>query len=246
MSCCGLYKRLTAVPLYDTTEHRTQGPFVKVSQHGDSDAAPVVSFYAQGEAVAKTIYGTGKSSFDLVDSARLFEELHLEPGSVFADLGCGRGEYAVQAALRVGEQGTVYAVDLWEEGLVVLGTEAEFLGLHQLKVVATDICARLPIEDQSVDVCFVATVLHDYVREGCSDGVLDAARRIVRQGGTLAVVEFKKFDGHPGPSIQVKLSPEEVERIVTPHGFTMRRFVDLGQYTYLILFSPLGAPAPGP
>jgi ubiquinone/menaquinone biosynthesis C-methylase UbiE len=245
MSCFGLYKRLTAVPLYDTTEHRTQPLFVKRNQDGDSSSVPVVSFYAQGEAVEEKIHGAGKSSFDLVDAGKLFEELHLEPGSVFADLGCGRGEYAVQAALKVGEQGTVYAVDLWEEGLVVLGTEAEFLGLHQLKVVAADICARLPIEDQSVDVCFVATVLHDYVREGCSDGVLDAARRIVRQGGTLAVVEFKKFDGHPGPSIHVKLSPEEVERIVTPHGFTMRRVVDMGQYTYLILFSRSEGPIPG-
>jgi SAM-dependent methyltransferase len=226
MSCFGLYKRLTAVPLYDTTEHRTQPLFVKRNQDGDSSSVPVVSFYAQGEAVEEKIHGAGKSSFDLVDAGKLFEELHLEPGSVFADLGCGRGEYAVQAALKVGEQGTVYAVDLWEEGLVVLGTEAEFLGLHQLKVVAADICARLPIEDQSVDVCFVATVLHDY-------------------GGTLAVVEFKKFDGHPGPSIHVKLSPEEVERIVTPHGFTMRRVVDMGQYTYLILFSRSEGPIPG-
>jgi ubiquinone/menaquinone biosynthesis C-methylase UbiE len=193
----------------------------------------------------KEIHGTGKSSLDLVDAVKLFNELHLAPGSVFADLGCGRGEYAMEAALRVGEQGTVYAMDLWEEGLVVLGTEAEFLGLHQLKAVEVDICAKLPIEDQSVDVCFVATVLHDFVREGCSDGVLDEARRIVRQEGTLAVVEFKKFDGHPGPSIQVKLSPEEVERIVTPHGFTMRRVVDVGQYTYLILFSRSEGPTPG-
>src|SRR5512136_897510 len=105
----------------------------------------------------KEVHGVGKSSFDLVDTTKLFDELQLTPGSAFADLGCGRGEYAIQAALRVGEQGTVYAVDLWEEGLVVLGTEAEFLGLFQLQVIAADICAKLPIEDQSVDVCFVAT-----------------------------------------------------------------------------------------
>jgi hypothetical protein len=43
----------------------------------------------------------------------------------------------------------------------------------------------------------------------------------------------------------VKLSPEEVERIVTPHGFTMRRVVDMGQYTYLILFSRSEGPIPG-
>ena len=188
----------------------------------------------------KEIHGTGKSSFDLVDAVKLFNELHLAPGSVFADLGCGRGEYAMQAALSVGEHGRVYAIDLWEEGLVVLGTEAEFLGLFQLQVIAADICAKLPIEDQSVDVCFVATVLHDFVQEGCADSVLDEARRILRPQGMLAVVEFNKFDGHPGPPIDVKLSPEELDRLVAPHGFTRKRFVELGEYTYLIMFSPSG------
>ena len=187
----------------------------------------------------KEIHGTGKSSFDLVDAVKLFNELHLAPGSVFADLGCGRGEYAMQAALSVGEHGRVYAIDLWEEGLVVLGTEAEFLGLFQLQVIAADICAKLPIEDQSVDVCFVATVLHDFVREGCSEGVLDEARRIVRQEGILAIVEFKKFDGHPGPSIGVKLSPDQVEQLVALHGFTRKEYAEIGPYNYLITFDPV-------
>ena len=103
----------------------------------------------------KKVRGVGKSSFDLVDAAKLFEVLGLKPGAAFADLGCGRGEYAVRAAFSVGEQGTVYAIDLWEEGLVVMGTEAEFLGLHQLKAIAADICATLPIEDRSVDTCLI-------------------------------------------------------------------------------------------
>jgi ubiquinone/menaquinone biosynthesis C-methylase UbiE len=190
--------------------------------------------------VEKKIHGVGKSSFDLVDAAKLFEVLGLKPGTAFADLGCGRGEYAVRAAFSVGEQGTVYALDLWEEGLVVLGTEAEFLGLHQLKAIAADICAALPIEDRSVDACLIATVLHDFVQEGCANSVLDEARRILRPQGMLAVVEFKKFDGRPGPPIDVKLSPEELERLVSPHGFTRKRFVELGEYAYLVTFSPSG------
>jgi hypothetical protein len=60
----------------------------------------------------------------------------------------------------------VYAIDLWEEGLVVLQTEAEFLGLHQLKVLLADICANVPLEDRSADLCFLAnTVLHDLARK---------------------------------------------------------------------------------
>ncbi len=186
----------------------------------------------------KQVPGAGKSSFDLIDAGELFERLSIEKASTFVDLGCGRGEYAIEAAARIGEGGTVYAIDIWEEGLVVLDTEAEFRGLSQLKVLAADICATLPLQDQSIDVCLVATVLHDLVREGCADGTLDEARRILRPQGMLAIVEFKKFDGHPGPPIDVKLSPDQVEQIVATHGFTRKEFAEIGPYNYLITFRP--------
>ena len=186
----------------------------------------------------KQVPGTGKSSFDLIDARELFKRLSLEKASAFVDLGCGRGEYAIEAALHIGKNGTVYAIDLWEEGLAVLSTEAEFRGFPQLKAIAADICKPLPLQDQSIDVCFAATVLHDLVREGCADQTLEEARRILRPRGMLAIVEFKKFDGHPGPPIGVKLSPDQVEQIVAAHGFTRKEFTDIGHYNYLITFHP--------
>jgi ubiquinone/menaquinone biosynthesis C-methylase UbiE len=186
----------------------------------------------------KQVPGTGKSSFDLIDATELFKRLSLEKASTFVDLGCGRGEYAIEAALHIGKNGTVYAIDLWEEGLALLSTEAEFRDLPQLKAIAADICKTLPLQDQSIDVCFAATVLHDLVREGCADQTLEEARRILRPRGMLAIVEFKKFDGHPGPAIDVKLSPDQVEQIVAAHGFTRKEFTEIGPYNYLITFHP--------
>jgi ubiquinone/menaquinone biosynthesis C-methylase UbiE len=184
----------------------------------------------------KQVPGVGRSSFDLIDSRKLFERLSIEEGSTFVDLGCGPGKYAVEAALRVGEEGRVYAMDLWAEGLVALATAADIRGLPQLRVIAADICAMLPLKDQSVDICLVATVLHDLVREGCADRALEEVRRLLRPEGILAIVEFKKFDGHPGPSIGVKLSPDQLEQIVALHGFTREEIMEIGQYTYLAIF----------
>jgi len=186
----------------------------------------------------KHLPGAGMSSFDLIDSKELFERLRIEKGATLVDLGCGPGEYVTEASLRVGEKGKVYAIDLWEEGLLALDKKAKSRGLSQVRVIAADICAMLPLKDQSVDICLAATVLHDLVQEGCADRTLEEIRRILRPQGILAIIEFKKFDGHPGPPINVKLSPDELKQLVVLHGFTRKEVVEVGPYNYLALFQP--------
>ena len=186
----------------------------------------------------KHLPGVGMSSFDLIDSKELFKQLSIKKGSTFVDLGCGPGKYVIEAALHIGQEGKAYGLDLWEEGLVALAKEAEWRGLSQVRALAVDICAMLPLQDRSVDICFVATVLHDLVREGCVDRTLEEARRILRPNGVLAIVEFKKFDGHPGPPIDIKLSPDQLEQIVSVHGFTRKEVIEVGPYNYLAVFQP--------
>ena len=59
----------------------------------------------------------GKSSFDLIDSQKLFSELPLKDGISFLDVACGAGKYSVALSDHIGNSGTIYAVDLWKEGL---------------------------------------------------------------------------------------------------------------------------------
>lgn len=63
------------------------------------------------------VHGAGKSSFGLVDHTKVFNELRLRRGITFLDLGCGRGEYAIAASKIVGDNGLVYGIDLWEDGI---------------------------------------------------------------------------------------------------------------------------------
>jgi len=53
---------------------------------------------------------------------------------------------------------------------------------------------------------------------------------------TLAVIEFKKIQGPPGPPIAIRLSEDEVEKMVTGYGFKKIKSVDLGEYNYLMTF----------
>ena len=61
--------------------------------------------------------GAGGRSFRLIDPSTMFKALPLKKGSIFLDMACGGGDYAIAASEIVGDEGIIYAVDLWEEGM---------------------------------------------------------------------------------------------------------------------------------
>ena len=95
--------------------------------------------------------------------------------------------------------------------------------------------APLPIEGDSIDVCFVATVLHalDLAKDG--DTLFNEIRRVLKPGGRVVIIECKKEDMLFGPPLHMRLSTEELEDSMTPYGFERTSLVDLG-YNYMIQF----------
>jgi ubiquinone/menaquinone biosynthesis C-methylase UbiE len=164
--------------------------------------------------------GAGKSSFDLIDGQDLIQRLALEPDLVFLDLGCGRGNYTFAAAEYIGARGTIHAVDMWAEGVAAVEERARSEGLTQIRAHRADAGESLPLADATVDLCLMATVLHDLVTEGNHTGALEEISRVLKPGGRLAVVEFAKVDGPPGPPLHIRLAPSEVVEMLRPYGFS--------------------------
>lgn len=179
----------------------------------------------------------GKSSFDLVDASVLFDAMDLREDKVILDLACGVGNYALALAAHTGPGGTIHAVDLWEEGIAALRSEVAARNMVWIHPAVADISRRIPLDDDGVDVCLMATVLHDLKQDGTHSGTLNELQRVLKPLGTLAVVEFKKINGPPGPPLHVRLSPEETEALLEPFGFVPDRVVDIGPFNYLARFS---------
>ncbi|MGB8992349.1 MAG: class I SAM-dependent methyltransferase [Desulfobaccales bacterium] len=179
--------------------------------------------------------GAGKSSFDLIDPDILWKELDFSKGITLLDLGCGPGHYALAAAQLIGPEGTVYAVDLWDEGVAHLQKRASQECLFNIKGLVAK-AGDIPLDDRSVDVGFMATVLHDLAEAGTAAGALEEMLRVIKPGGLLAIVEFDKIDGPPGPPKHIRLAPVEVDALVAPYGFKRQKTVKLGPYNYLITF----------
>jgi ubiquinone/menaquinone biosynthesis C-methylase UbiE len=91
-------------------------------------------------------------------------ERYIKPGGRVLDFGCGPGFFTREFALRVGENGTVIAVDVQEEMLRILREKMEPEGL--LPRIMTHLCAPdtigLPQEfEGTVDAAFALFVVHE-------------------------------------------------------------------------------------
>lgn len=180
----------------------------------------------------------GLSSFNLLEEGRLFAALGLAPGMTLLDLGCGLGNYALACSPRVGAQGLIHALDPWAEGIEVLEARAAMAGLRNIRPGVADAAAALPLADRSIDLCLLATVVHILVQEGVVARTLAEVRRVLRPGGTVAVVEFHKVAGPPGPPLAWRLAPAELAGVLAPSALTCSGYVDIGPYNYLARFIP--------
>lgn len=184
--------------------------------------------------------GAGKSSFDLVDAAMFVKSIQLEPGMTVLDLACGEGKYALAMANDIEPEGRIIAVDLWRQGIDSLRQSAAPLQPGTIETHVADIRQELPIAEDTVDICLMATVLHDIVHEGDPLPVLKEIARVLKPEGVLAVAEFKKQDGQAGPPKATRLRLEEVSALLLKIGFLrFSAVVELGPEIYFAKFRKL-------
>jgi ubiquinone/menaquinone biosynthesis C-methylase UbiE len=207
---------------------------------------------------------SGRSSKSSLDAARILQALGIHPGDVVLDAGAGFGHFTLAAAPLVGAEGKVYAVDIFEEGMAALRNEARQKGFRNVEAIVADIAQRMPLPDASVDVCVMVNVLHGFVANSETDAALSEVARVVKAGGTFAVVEWRKTGksrrlslralarevkrrlSHvsrlfaSGPPQVIRLSADEIESVVAPHDFRRVRAEDAGPKHTMVLFVRVG------
>jgi ubiquinone/menaquinone biosynthesis C-methylase UbiE len=174
----------------------------------------------------------------ILDPEMVLKEIGIPPGATLLDAGCGAGRFSIPAASLVGQQGKVYAVDTSEERIASLLRAAQERGLAQIEAIVADATQRIPLPNDSVDVCLMANVFHDLVEDETVPGDLTEVKRVLKPGGVLAIVDFKRNAKRPpGPPSSRRLDPEDVERIMARYGLRRERGAEVGPYHYLILFT---------
>ena len=177
----------------------------------------------------------GPSSYWMHDPEHVFNALALQPGDRFLDMGCGPGDYSMEASKKVGESGVVYAIDKDRNRIEAFKDELRTKGIKNIKAITADITGTLPVQDNCMDMCLISTVLHIPFITKNMNAIFKEAGRVLKPGKRLAVIECKKEEMPFGPPLDMRLSPDDVEKPAQKCGFIKLDVKDLG-YNYMIQF----------
>jgi ubiquinone/menaquinone biosynthesis C-methylase UbiE len=154
---------------------------------------------------------------------------------VVADLGCGSGFYAVPAAQMVGKEGVVFAVDVQEAKLAATVSIANQFGVKNIKVVRADLAKPLlDIPTDSCDLVMIGNILHEI---NDKTALIQNTYRILKTGGKVLVVEWKRTATPFGPPLQNRVDQQQLEIMLMTAGLRKERELQADGYHYSVLFT---------
>jgi ubiquinone/menaquinone biosynthesis C-methylase UbiE len=95
-----------------------------------------------------------------IDGKQFLTDIGMMPGHIVIDFGCRHGTYTLPAAMRVGKNGRVYAIDKNKNVLNELGRNAKEKRLKNIFTFAAEDIRKLTVSAESVDMVLVYDVLH--------------------------------------------------------------------------------------
>lgn len=171
----------------------------------------------------------------------ILSHIGVKPGSIFVDIGCGGGFFALPAARIVGVNGKVYGLDINADAIDELKRLAAEQGLHNMELV-TGKAEEVVLCGACADIVFLGTVLHDFEDPA---QVLENARQMLKANGHLVNLDWKKIAIPLGPPPWKKLSENEAKRLIEKSGFRVVSTESIGPYHYLLTASARSGLRPG-
>jgi len=172
----------------------------------------------------------------LLDPMKLAKVLGVTAGMSVADFGCGgNGHFIYPLAQLVGREGMVYAVDIRKEVLSAVEMRAKQYRFYQVEPRWANLekAGSTKIANDSLDAVLIINVLF---QNSSPEKILQEAKRVLKVGGKLLVVDWKYESSSFGPPLTRRLDQERVTEKAEKLGLSLERSFLAGPKHYGIIF----------
>ncbi len=169
-----------------------------------------------------------------IDPGAVVSHVGLNSGNIVADLGCGAGFFSIAAAREVGGSGVVYALDVQDSKLAATQSAAKHYNLNNIITIKADLDKPvLDVPEGYCDIVIMASILHQM---DSRENLFKNAYRLLKTGGKLLAVEWKKMQTPFGPDISKRVSPEDLRKELLLAGIRHESDVPADGYHYASVF----------
>jgi ubiquinone/menaquinone biosynthesis C-methylase UbiE len=176
------------------------------------------------------------ASSNFIDPEKIIKQLNIGQGNVIADFGCGSGYFSLPLAQKVGDDGKVYCLDVLTQALETVASKAKIMGITTLETSRVNLeklnGSKLP--DGSVDWVIMKDMLFQNKNK---EIILSEAKRVLRPGGKLLIVEWNDHSAAVGPESNVRVSQDEVLKLTEAQNMKKIQEIEAGDFHYSIVFA---------
>ena len=173
------------------------------------------------------------SELEFLEPQKILNELELRKDMIACDFGSGAGGWVIPLAKRL-RKGKVYALDVQEEMLSALESQANLERVFNIKTILCDLeeIKGLRLRDNFADLILMTNLLFQLEDK---KQVFKEGKRILKKGGEILVVGWKEKSPF-GPR-EGRVSSEEVKKLARDAGLELKKEFEAGDYHYGLVFT---------
>lgn len=171
------------------------------------------------------------SRYQHLDPNQVLSVIPLLPFHEVADLGAGTGYFTVPLGKHLFD-GKVFALDEDQASLDAIQEQLDRIRLTNVTTMKFS-KNKVALEDSCVDGVVVAFYLHS---SKARKKLLEEAKRLLRTGGWIVVLEWFKREMEQGPSLEERIDTPELRELMEEVGFRFSSRHDLNNRQYMLVF----------